>query len=72
LHCFKLAEHWALNTLAEGDDQIVGRIMSRLTGPRALGREQKVAVRKQLSETFMREIWHDAREILDFLANLNP
>lgn len=65
IHSFKLAEHWALNTLAQGDD----RICSRITGPGALGKEQKMAIRTYLAETLMREIWAEAREVLDYLAN---
>jgi len=65
LHCFKLAEHWALTTLDQGDD----RIVSRITGQTHLGKEQKVAVRQYLAEAFMREVWQDAREVLDYLTN---
>jgi hypothetical protein len=65
IRCFKLAEHWALIALAQGDD----RICSRITGPGVLGREQKVAIRTYLAETLMREIWQDAREVMDYLAN---
>ncbi|MEN6497611.1 MAG: hypothetical protein ABFD16_25200 [Thermoguttaceae bacterium] len=65
LHCFKLAEHWALTTLDQGDD----RIVSRITGSTHLGKEQKVAVRQYLAEAFMREVWQDARDVLDYLTN---
>lgn len=64
IHSFKLAEHWALNTLVQGDD----RICSRITGLATLGKEQKMAVRNYLAETLMREIWQDARDVLDYLA----
>ncbi len=68
IHSFKLAEHWALNALAQGDD----RICSRITGPATLGKEQKIAVRNYLAENLMREIWQDAREVLNYLAGPNP
>jgi hypothetical protein len=65
LHCYRLAEHWALTTLDEGDH----RILSRISGPGSLNKEQKATIRKYLIEEFMREVWQDSRDVMDYLAN---
>lgn len=65
IHCYKLADRWALTALDQGDNSI----LARLTGPGYLNKEQKGAVRKFLIEEFMRDVWHDAREVMDYLSN---
>lgn len=56
---------FAVNRLGLGDDDIVGAV----TGYGKLSREQKNAVRQILGDLFMRDVWGDSREALDFLAN---
>ena len=65
LRTYQLAQRWALVSLERGDDPIV----SKLTGPAGLNREQKNAVRQALKDQFMHEVWADAREVLDYLTN---
>ena len=66
IECFQLAERWALTAL----DQDEHKILSRITGPGHLTRDQKSVVHHFLREQFMRDVWQDAREVLDFLSNL--
>lgn len=65
LAVYQLAQHWALNSLIEGED----RICQRIIGHGSLGREQKFAVRRMLRENFMPEVWEHARDVLEYLAN---
>jgi len=65
LACFKLASHWALTTLSQGDH----RILTRIVGPASLNREQKSAVRDFLGKELMFEVLKDAQAVLDFLGN---
>jgi hypothetical protein len=65
LESYQLALRWALTVLCQGDDQICGKI----TGPGALNREQKNAVRQALRDQFMRPVWQDAAEVLAYLGN---
>lgn len=67
IHCYQLAERWALTTLDQDDH----KILSRIDGPGQLTKDQKNVVQKFLREQFMREVWHDAREVLDYLSNLD-
>jgi hypothetical protein len=67
IHCYELAKRWALTTLEQDDH----KILSRITGPGHLTKEQKSVVQKFLREQFMRDVWQDAREVLDYLANLD-
>jgi hypothetical protein len=62
---FQLAHRWALTKLERGEDAI----LSAITGPGSLNREQKVAIRQQLGESLMREVWGGADRILEYLAN---
>jgi hypothetical protein len=65
IQVYQLARHWALLALERGDDFICKSIV----GPGSLVRAQKDAVRQQLQEKFMRTVWGDAAEVLDYLAN---
>jgi hypothetical protein len=65
IRVYQLARRWALTGLARGDDLVCKSI----TGPGALVRAQKNAVRLHLQERFMREVWGDAADVLDYLAN---
>jgi len=65
IHCYELAKRWALTTLEQDDH----KILSRIEGPGHLGKDQKTVVHKFLREQFMREVWHDAREVVDYLTN---
>lgn len=61
----QLATRWALTSLDQGDDAIVGKV----TGPGSLNRDQKNAVRRALKDQFMRQVWADSTEVLEYLAN---
>lgn len=65
IHCYKLADRWALIALDQGED----RILERIQGLGCLNRDQKAAIRAHLTEQFMRDVWGDAHEVLDFLSN---
>jgi hypothetical protein len=65
LTCYQLADRWALNALARGDDAIVGRIEGHV----GLSREQKNAVRTALKERFMHEVWQHAQAVSEFLSS---
>lgn len=64
---YELAKRWALTTLEQGEH----RILSRITGPGRLNKQQKAVVMKFLHERFMRNIWEEAAEVLDYLTNLD-
>jgi hypothetical protein len=65
LACHKLASHWALTTLSQGDH----RILTRIVGPGSLNRDQKSAVRDFLGKELMYEVLKDAQPVLEFLGN---
>ena len=65
LACYKLASHWALTTLSQGDH----RILARIVGPGSLNRDQKSAVRDFLGKELMYEVLKDAQAVLDFLGD---
>jgi len=65
IQVYQLTRHWALLPLKRGDDFICKSI----AGPGSLVRAQKDAIRQQLQENFMRTLWGDATEVLDYLAN---
>lgn len=67
LTTYQLATHWALNSLAQGDDQIVEKVSN--FGP--LNRDQKNAVRQALRDQFMRPVWESAAEVLEYLGNVD-
>ena len=62
---YQLAPRWALTKLDKGDDQIV----SSITGSGALNRDQKSVVRAFIKDQFMRQVWEEADEVLDYLGN---
>ena len=62
---YQLAHRWALTTLNQGDDRILGTVV----GPGSLNRDQKFAVRKYLSERFMRGVWEEADAVMEYLSN---
>jgi hypothetical protein len=62
---YQLVTRWALTTLDQGDDQIVEKIAA----PGCLNREQKNAVRQALKDQFMRQVWENAADVLEYLTN---
>jgi hypothetical protein len=65
INSFQLATRFALSRLDKGDDDIVLSIVDY----GCLNREQKFAVRQVLKEEFLREVWGDTPEIIDYLTN---
>jgi hypothetical protein len=65
LACYKLASHWALTTLSQGDH----RLLTRIVGPGSLNRDQKSAIRDFLGKELMYEVLKDAQAVMDFLGN---
>jgi hypothetical protein len=65
LAVYQLVARWALTVLHEGDDQIVEKI----TDHGSLNRDQKYAVRQALRDQFMRQVWENAADVLEYLAN---
>jgi hypothetical protein len=62
---YQLAQRWALTCLDKGHDKIV----SRITGLGCLNRDQKHVVRQVIKDHFMREVWAEADNVLEYLAN---
>lgn len=62
---YQLASRWALTTLDQADDLIVGKI----SGLGCLNKEQKNVLRLAIKEQFMRPVWEDAAAVLEYLAN---
>jgi hypothetical protein len=65
LRVYQLALRWALICLDRSDEAIV----SKITGPGCLNREQKNVVRQVLKDHFMREVWTGAENVLEYLAD---
>jgi hypothetical protein len=65
LASYQLVTRWALNVLDQGDDLI----FEKITGLGCLNRDQKNAVRQALRDQFMRPVWQDAADVLDYLGN---
>jgi len=65
IRVYQLAKRWALTHLERGDDAICKSIV----GLGSLLRAQKDAVRQHLQQQFMRTVWGNAAEVLDYLAN---
>jgi hypothetical protein len=65
IECYELATRFAMTKLDKGDDDV----LETVTGQGNLNRAQKNAVRQILGELFMREVWGDSPEVLDYLAN---
>lgn len=62
---YRLASRFAMTKLALGDDDIIRTIEA----PGSLNREQKIAVRAALKDQFMREVWGDSTEVIEYLGN---
>jgi hypothetical protein len=56
---------WALTML----DRDESRILSAVTGPGSLNKQQKSAVRQLIQEEFIYDVWKDARQVLEYLGN---
>jgi hypothetical protein len=67
LTTYQLASHWALIALAQGDDPIVEKVANYGT----LNRDQKNAVRQALRDQFMRPVWENADDVLEYLGNVD-
>ncbi|HLA85215.1 MAG TPA: hypothetical protein VJL29_10505 [Thermoguttaceae bacterium] len=65
INSFQLATRFALTKLEKSDDDIVQTI----TDYGRLNREQKFAVRQVLRDEFLREVWCDSTDIVDYLSN---
>lgn len=65
LATFQLANRWALTTLDQADDLVVGKI----TNFGFLNKDQKNVVRQALRDQFMRQVWENAVAVLDYLGN---
>ncbi len=63
--CYELGSRWALMALNKADDAI----LEKISGPGCMNRNQKNAVRKVLKKQFMRPVWQDSKDALEFLAN---
>jgi hypothetical protein len=61
---FRLTQHWALSVLAKGESDI----LKKIEGYGGLLRDQKLAVRRYLRETYMPEFMHRAHKTLEFLS----
>ena len=64
---YQLASRFAMTKLDKGDDDIIHAI----TDLGCLNRQQKFAVRQALSDEFLREVWGDSPEVLDYLSNVD-
>ncbi|MBN1909464.1 MAG: hypothetical protein JW818_06985 [Pirellulales bacterium] len=65
LTSYALLARFALTKLDQGDDEI----LQAITGPGCLNRAQKNAIRLLFGDLFMREVWGDSTDVLDYLAN---
>jgi hypothetical protein len=65
LAVLRLANRWALTTLDKGDD----RVLSTVAGQGSLSHDQKTAVRQALREHFMRPVWAESQDVLEYLNN---
>ena len=62
---YQLATSWALTCLDRGDNQILAKV----TAPGSLNKEQKNVIRLLIRDQLMHEVWQDARNVLDYLAD---
>jgi hypothetical protein len=65
IRSYQLAQRWALTSLDKGDDKIV----SKVTGLGCLNRDQKNVVRQAIKDHLMREVWAEAKNVLEYLAS---
>lgn len=61
---YRLAQRWALNALAKSE----GEILKKIEGHAGLLRDQKLAVRRYLRDTYMPEFMHRAHRVSEFLS----
>lgn len=64
LRVFRLAPRWALGAMAHGEDEI----LKKIEGHSGLIRDQKLAVRRYLRESYMPEFTHRAHAVTAFLT----
>jgi len=62
---YQLATEWALIALERGDHNI----LSKVTGPGHLNKEQKNLVRQAIRDQLMHQVWGDATNVLEYLAS---
>jgi len=62
---YQLAAQWALVTLDKGDD----KILSKISGPGHLDKNQKKVVRQTIMDHLMHQVWTDADNVLEYLAS---
>jgi hypothetical protein len=62
---YQLVSRWALTVLNQGDEPIVGKIV----GYGFLNQDQKNVVRQALRDQFMRQVWENAANVLEYLGN---
>jgi hypothetical protein len=67
IRTYQIAQRWALTVLDQGDHLVLKKVV----GPGSLNKEQKAAVRKFLGDEFMRPIWGEAAEVLEYLGNFD-
>ena len=65
LTVYQLAKRWALTNLERGDD----KVLSTVTGPGFLNKDQKAVIRRHIKDQFMRRVWEDSHNVLDYLLN---
>lgn len=64
---YQLAKRWALKQLTRGDDAI----LTVVQGPGGLNKDQKLMVRQQLKDNFMRHVWENSNNVLEYLNSLD-
>jgi len=62
---YQLAESWALTSLNQGDNAI----LSKITGPGSLNKEQKALIRLEIRDQLMHDVWTDAENVLQYLSD---
>jgi hypothetical protein len=67
IRSYEIAQRWALCVLEQDDHSILDKIV----GPGCLNRDQKAQVWRFLHDRFMRAVWGDATEVLEYLGNLD-
>lgn len=62
---YQLAASWALTCLEKGDHEILATVI----GAGCLNKQQKNALRQAIRDQLMHQVWADAKNVLDYLAN---
>ncbi|MGD9127311.1 MAG: hypothetical protein PVH19_08010 [Planctomycetia bacterium] len=65
LEIYELSSRGSMSKLEQGDDNICEAITDRCP----LSRDQKAAIYQVFKTLFMREVWGDSKEVIDFLLN---